>query len=105
MEKDEILNKGQCKDKDECEEQFKTKAFHIGWISVSVVVVFLIFWRGVHDEPINDLMMIIAAQLSAVAFYQYINMPEKKSYLVLGFLSAISFLYALLTLLRQYQVF
>ncbi|MCC5908952.1 MAG: hypothetical protein JJT76_00720 [Clostridiaceae bacterium] len=105
MKKDDILRKVQYEKKDEREEQVKTKAFHVGWISVTAVMLFLIIWRSIHNESANDILMILMAQTSATSFYQYTKMPEKKMYLMGGILGIIGLGLALASLLSQYGVY
>lgn len=69
----------------------RAKSFHIGWISASIVMVFLYIWKNIHNESVGDIFMILFAQNSAALFYEYINMPEKNSHLVCGILSVIAF--------------
>ncbi len=105
MKKDDILKKAQFEKKDEREEYFKTKAFHAGWIGVTAVMLFLIIWRGIHNESASDILMILMAQIAAASFYQYTKMPEKKMYLWGGVLSILGLGLALAGLLSQYGVY
>ncbi|HZJ76588.1 MAG TPA: DUF6442 family protein [Oscillospiraceae bacterium] len=99
------MKKARYETEDEREEQVRTKAFHIGWIGASVVMLFLYIWRSIHDEPISDIFMILFAQNSAVLFYEYINIPEKKTYLVCGIISIIGFGLAFASLLKTYGIY
>ena len=103
--KNNILKKAQNENRDEREEMIKTKAFHIGWICVSLVMLLLIIIRGINNESANDIMMILMAQTSAVLFYQYVSIPTKKSYLVYGIIALIGFLLAFASLLSSYMVY
>lgn len=105
MNKEEILKKAQLEKNDEREEQVKVKASHIGWISVTVVILFIIIFRKLHGESIIDIAMIVMVQAAAVSFYQYFNMREKKSYLYSGILSIIGFTLAFAALLSEYGVY
>ena len=88
------------KKRDEKAEQVRAKSFHIGWISASIVMVFLYIWKNIHNQSASDIFMILFAQNSAALFYEYINMPEKKSHLVCGILSVIAFGLAFGSLLK-----
>lgn len=105
MEKNDVLRKAQNEGKDEREEEVKTRAFHIGWLCVSTVIVFLYIWRGIHDEPATDIFMILIAQSTANSLYQYFKLPEKKSYFAAGILGIIAFGMAFASLLSQYGVY
>lgn len=101
----DILKKAQQEKKDEREEHIKTKAFRIGWLSVSTVMLFLIFIRYYYDETAIDLVMILMAQTAAVSFYQYFNIRNRKGYLFSGIISTIAFFLSLAALLSQYGVY
>lgn len=105
MKKTNILEKARHENKDEREEQVKIKAFHVGWISVSVVMLFLIIWRSVHNESSSDILMILLAQTGAASLYHYAKMPEKKVYLMGGILGIVGFGLAFAALLSQYGVY
>lgn len=105
MNKEDILKKAQQEKYDEREEQIKIKAFHIGWLSVSAVMLFLIIFRFLYNESASDIIMILMAQTAAVSFYQYFNMREKKGFLVTGIVSTIAVFLSLAALLSQYGVF
>lgn len=105
MNNKEILRKAQAERNDEREEQIKIKAFHIGWISVSLVMLFLIIFRSIYNESAIDLVMILMAQTAAVSFYQYVNIREKKKYLFCGIISSFAMFIALAALLSQYGVY
>lgn len=105
MNSKDILKKAQQEKNDEREEHIKIKAFHIGWMSVSVVMIFLIIFRSLYNESASDILMILMAQTAAVSFYQYFNMREKKSYLFAGIISTIAVFLSLAALLSQYGVY
>jgi uncharacterized membrane protein YjjP (DUF1212 family) len=105
MNKKEILKKAQQEKNDEREEHIKIKAFHVGWLSVSAVMLFLIIFRSLYNEPASDIIMILMAQTAAVSFYQYINMRDKKIYLFAGIISTIAVFLSLAALLSQYGVY
>lgn len=105
MYKKDILKKAQQEKNDEREEHIKIKAFHIGWVSVSVVMLFLIILRNLYNESASDIIMILMVQTAAVSFYQYFNMRDKKGYLFTGIISTIAFFLSLAALLSQYGVF
>ena len=46
----------------------RAKSFHIGWISASIVMVFLYIWKNIHNESVGDIFMILFAQNSAACF-------------------------------------
>jgi len=97
---DDVLEKAQYKKRDEKAEQIRARALHIGWIGASIVMVFLYIWRNIYNEPTNDIFMILFAQNGAASFYEYINMPEKKSYLVFAIVSVIGLGLAFASLLK-----
>ncbi|SEN51905.1 hypothetical protein SAMN04488134_101269 [Amphibacillus marinus] len=101
----EILKKARQEKTDEREEYIKNKAFNIGWISVSAIILVLILLRLLNNESANDLLMIIMAQTAASSFYQYAYMRDRKIYLVAGIISTIAVLLSLAALLSQYGVF
>ncbi|WP_096270805.1 DUF6442 family protein [Paucisalibacillus globulus] len=105
MNKIDILKKAQQEKNDEREEFIKVKAFHIGWISVSVVMVLLIILRSVYNESASDIVLILMAQTAAVSFYQYFNMRDKKGYLFTGILSTMAVFISFAALLSQYGVY
>lgn len=105
MNKKDILQKAQQEKNDEREEHIKAKAFHIGWLSVSAVMLFLIIFRSIFNESASDLIMILMAQAAAASFYQYSNMRDKKGYLFAGILSTIAVFLSLAALLSQYGVY
>jgi|SRR5690554_6202980 len=105
MDNEDILKKAQQEKNDEREEHIKVKAFHIGWVSVSVVMLFLIIFRIIFNEPTSDIIMILAAQSAAVSFYQYFNMRDKKGYLITGILSIVAVLLSAAALLSQNGVY
>lgn len=101
----EILKKAQQEKNDEREEHIKIKAFHIGWLSVSAVMLFLIFLRFLNNESTSDILMILMAQATATSFYQYFNMRDKKRYLFAGIIGTIAVFLSLAALLSQYGVY
>ena len=105
MENKDILRRAQQEKNDEREEHIKIKAFHIGWLSVSAVMLFLIILRSLYNESASDILMILMTQTAAVSFYQYFNMRDKKSYLFAGILSTIAVLLSFAALLSQYGVY
>ena len=105
MDKNEILKKAQQERKDEREEHIKVKAFHIGWFSVSVVILFLVFFRVAHNESASDILMILMAHTAVNAFYQYFSLRSKQMFLFTGIISTIAFFLSLAALLSQYGVY
>lgn len=105
MNNKDILKKARQEKKDEREERINMKAFHIGWLSVSVVMLFLIIFRSLHGEPASDIMMILATQLASSSFYQYFNIRDKKIYLFAGIICTVAVFLSLAALLSQYGVF
>lgn len=105
MNSKDILKKAQQESKDEREEHIKTKAFRIGWLSVTAVMLFLIIFRTYYNESAIDLLMILMAQTAAVSFYQYFNIRDKKGYLYTGIISIIAVFLSLAALLSQYGVY
>lgn len=105
MDNEDILKKAQQEKNDEREDHIKVKAFHIGWISVSVVMMFLIIFRFLYNEPASDILMILMAQTAAVSFYQYFNMRDKIGYLITGIVSTLAIFLSLAALLSQYGVY
>lgn len=105
MDSKDILEKARQEKSDEREEQIRIKAFHIGWLSVSAVMLFLIFFRSLHNESASDIVMILMAQTAAASYYKYFSMREKKSFLVAGIMSTIAVFLSLAALLSQYGVY
>lgn len=105
MHSKDILKKARQEKNDEREEHIKIKAFHIGWLSVSAVMLFLIIFRSIYNESAIDIIMILMTQIAAVSFYQYFNIRDKKSYLFAGIISTIVVLLSLAALLSQYGVY
>jgi len=105
MNKKDILKKAQQEKNDEREEHIKVKAFHIGWLSVTVVMLFLIIFRSFYNESASDIIIILMAQTAAVSFYQYFNIRDKKGYLFTGIISTIAVFLSLVALLHQYGVY
>ncbi|NLJ88638.1 MAG: hypothetical protein GX327_07695 [Epulopiscium sp.] len=105
MNSQDILKKARQEKNDEHEEHIKVKAFHIGWLSVSAVMLFLIIFRSIYNESAIDIIMILMTQTAAVSFYQYFNIRDKKSYLFAGIISTIAVLLSLAALLSQYGVY
>jgi hypothetical protein len=105
MNSQDILKKARQEKNDEHEEHIKVKAFHIGWLSVSAVMLFLIIFRSIYNESAIDIIMILMTQTAAVSFYQYFNIRDKKSYLFAGIISTIAVLLSLAALLSQYRVY
>lgn len=105
MNRKDILKKARQEKNDEREEHIKVKAFYIGWISVSIVMIFLVIFRSLYNESASDIIMILMAQTAAVSFYQYFNMREKKIYLLTGMISVIAVFLSLASLLSQYGVY
>ncbi len=105
MDKKDVLRKVRIERNDDREEHIKLKAFKIGWLGVSAVMLLLICFRAFHNEPSTDIMMILLTQIASGAFYQYINMPYKKSYLYTGIFGVIGFLLSIAALLSQYGVY
>lgn len=105
MSNKDILKKAQQEKNDEREEHIKVKAFHIGWISVSAIMLLLIIFRTIYKEPASDLVMILMAQTAAVSYYQYFNLREQKGYLVTGIFSTVAVFISLAALLSQYGVY
>ncbi|HHT97298.1 MAG TPA: hypothetical protein GXZ90_05335 [Clostridiales bacterium] len=105
MKKEEILEKARRENKDEREEQVTIRANKIGWMSVSVVAIFLIVWRDIHNESASDIVMIIMVQFIAASSYRYVKMPEKKVLLVCIITGIIAFGLSFASLLSQYGVF
>ncbi|UQZ74964.1 hypothetical protein C2I17_10565 [Niallia circulans] len=105
MSKKDILKKAQQEKKDEREEHIKVKAFHIGWLSVSVVMLFLIIFRGLYNESASDILMILMAQTAAISFYQYFSIRNKIGFLFTGIISTIAFILSLAALLSEYGVY
>ena len=105
MNSQDILKKARQEKNDEHEEHIKVKAFHIGWLSVSAVMLFLIIFRSIYNESAIDIIMILMTQIAAVSFYQYFNIRDKKSYLFAGIISTIVVLLSLAALLSQYGVY
>lgn len=105
MDNEDILRKAQQEKNDEREEYIKVKAFHIGWLSVSVVMLLLIILRSIYNESASDIMMILMAQTAAVSFYQYFNLRDKKIYLIAGIISTVAVFISIAALLSQYGVY
>ncbi|MGX7108301.1 DUF6442 family protein [Facklamia miroungae] len=105
MKKEDILKKAQIEQKDEREEEINTKAFRIGWISVSVVMLLLIFLRSIFNESATDILIILMAQVAAASFYQYSKMPDKKIYLVGGIVAILAIILSFASLLSSYGVY
>ncbi|RXJ04433.1 hypothetical protein DS745_03340 [Anaerobacillus alkaliphilus] len=105
MNRKDILKKAQQEKKDEREEHVKTKAFQIGWLSVTAVILFLIIFRTFNNEFVSDILMILAAQTAAVSFYQYFNMRDRKGYLFTGIMCTIAVFLSFAALLSQYGVY
>jgi len=105
MNNKDILKKARQAKNDEHEEHIKIKAFQIGWLSVSAVMLFLIIFRSIYNESASDIMMILMTQTAAVSFYQYFNIRDKKSYLFAGIVSTIAVFLSLAALLSQYGVY
>lgn len=105
MNSNEILKKAQQERNDEREEHIKVKAFHIGWISVSIVMIFILIFRRFHNESASDILMILMAQTAAVSFYQYFNIRDNKGYLFTAIISTIAFALSFAALLSQYGVY
>ena len=104
MHSKDILKKARQEKNDEREEHIKIKAFHIGWLSVSAVMPFLIIFRSIYNESAIDIIMILMTQIAAVSFYQYFNIRDKKSYLFAEIISAIVILLSLAALSSEYGV-
>lgn len=83
----------------------KTKSLDVGWKSVAVVMTFLIIWRVIHNEGLSDILMILFAYNGGESFYNYIKMPEKKHFLIIGIFSALGFGLALSSLFSQYGIY
>lgn len=105
MNDKDILEKAQQEKNDEREEYIRIKALHIGWLSVSAVMLFLIIFRFFYNEAASDIIMILMTQTAAVSFYQYFNMRDKKGYLFAGIASVIAVFLSLAALLSQYGVY
>ncbi|WP_130859482.1 DUF6442 family protein [Gracilibacillus phocaeensis] len=105
MNNKEVLKKAQQEKNDEREKQIATKAFYIGWLSVSAIIILLIIFRYLYNEPTSDILMILMAQLTAASFYQYFHMRNKKLYLFTGILCTIAFFLNFAALLSQYGVY
>ena len=100
-----ISQKAHQEENDKREETISIKAFRIGWLSVTAVLIFLLTLRIVYAEPSNDIFMILLANLGATSFYEYYNMRDRKIYLFAGIISVILFFLFLTLLLRQYGVY
>lgn len=96
MNNKDILKRAQQENKDEREEQIKTKAFHVGWLTVIVVMLFLIFFRNYFNESANDILMILMAQVASFSFYLYFKLRHRKGYLISGIMGTVAFFYHLL---------
>jgi len=105
MDRKDILRKAQEEGHDEREEQIKDKAFHIGWISVSLVLLFLIVFRSIYNESASDILMILMAQIGSISFYQYFKIREKRAYLFAGIGCILALFLALAALLSEYGVY
>ncbi|MGF3066105.1 DUF6442 family protein [Facklamia sp. P12945] len=105
MEKEDVLKKAQRAQKDERDEAINTKAFQIGWVGVSVVMLLLIVLRVIFNESAIDIMIILMAQVAAASFYQYSKMPDKKLYLVSGIIAILAIILGFASLLSSYGVF
>lgn len=105
MNNKDILKRARQEKIDEREAHIRIKAFHIGWLSVSAVILFLTIFRSIYSESSSDILMILMTQIAAVSFYQYFNMRDKKIYLVAGIISTVAVFLSLAALLSQYGVY
>lgn len=105
MKKEDILKRAQKENSDEREELVKNKAFRFGWICVSIVMLLIIVLRAVHNESAMDVIIILLAQSSAISLYQYVNLPGKRTYLILGVLGILGVIIGFGFLLSSYRVF
>ena len=105
MKKEDILKKAQQEKTDEREEEINTKAFRIGWMGVSVVMILLIFLRATFNETATDLVVVLLAQSAAASFYQYFEMRDKKLYLISGIMASIGVILGFASLLSSYGVY
>ena len=105
MNSKDTLKRVQQDKKDEREEQIKTKAFNIGWLTVTVVLLLLIILRHYFNEQSMDLMMILMAQSASYSFYIHFKLRKQNGYLAVGIISTIAFFLSLAALLSQYEVY
>ena len=105
MKKEDILKKAQAEQKDEREEEINTKAFRIGWMGVTVVMLILILLRSIFNESAIDIVMILMVQTAAASFYQYSKMRDKKIYLISGIIAIIAIILGFASLLSNYGIY
>lgn len=105
MKKVDILKKAQAEQKDEREEEINTKAFRIGWMGVTAVMLLLLLLRSIINESAIDIVIIFMAQTAAASFYQYSKMRDKKIYLISGIVALIAIILGFATLLSIYGVY
>lgn len=105
MNKEEILKKAQSKRKDEREKEINTKAFRIGWMAVSIVMLILIALRAYYNETATDLVIVLMAQTAAASFYQYYKIPDQKIHLISGIIAVLAIILGFATLLSNYGIY
>lgn len=105
MKKEEILKKAQSEQKDEREEEINTKAFRIGRMGVTAVMLLLILLRFIFNESAIDIVIILMAQTAATSFYQYSKMRDKTIYLISGIVALMAVISGFASLLSNYGVY
>jgi|GEM_PF-861713 len=105
MDKYEILRKAQQEQRDERAVELEMRAYMIGWISVSVLIMLLIVSKIFTGEQAYELIMLFWAQQASVSLFQYAKQREQKRFLVIGVFSVLLALGNLFLLLRYYGVF
>lgn len=105
MNKEEILKQAQKEVKDEREEAINDKAFRMGWMAVTVIMLLLIAIRAYFNESAIDLIIVLMAQTAASSFYQYHKLPDRKIHLYSGIIAVIAIILGFAALLSSYGVY
>lgn len=105
MDKEEILEWEKKEVKDEREEAINDKAFRVGWIAVTVIMITLIFIRAYFNESAIDLIIVLMAQTAASSFYKYYKLPDRKIHFYSGILAVLAIILGFAALLSSYGVY
>ncbi len=84
MDRHEILKKARASKKDEREEQLENKSYKFSWFGVTFILVILMVFRFYQNQSATELVLIVLAQITFRAFYQFLKV--KDTYHTLSFI-------------------
>lgn len=84
MDKHKILKKARASKKDERKMENEIKSYQFSWIGVTIIISILMLFRFYRGESTTDLIVVVLAQVTFRAFYQFLK--EKDTYHTLSFI-------------------